>query len=95
MREAVAETQGTPIDVEKEATLENIMVSLRGLWIHKQSASFTAFASATASSAKVSSSSPPSTLGIHSYFVPMDTPGAQPSLEGTIWNKEVHEKTNI
>ena len=75
---------------EEEEALENISRSLRGPWIRKQNVSFTSSTSSTGSS-----SSSPSASGIGSYFVPKNTPRAQPSLEGTTWFKEVHEQTDI
>jgi hypothetical protein len=94
VRAAIAESQGATIDMEQEqAALENIVGSFRAPRIRKQGASFTA--SASASSSRVHSSSPPSASGIGSYFVHRNTPGAQPSLEATGWNKEVHEQTDI
>ena len=90
MRAAMAESEGAPFDMpEEEEALENIPRSLRGPQIRKQNISFTG---STSTSPTFSS---PSTSGIGDYFVPKNTPGAQPSLEGTAWFKEVHEQTDI
>ena len=91
MSAAIAESQGAAFDMQKEKdTLENIPGSLRGPRIRKQNASF-----ASSTSSTFPSSSSPSASRIRSYFVPRNTPGAQPSLEGTAWFKEVHEQTDI
>jgi hypothetical protein len=91
MRAAIAESEGAPFDMqEEEEALENIPGSLRGPRIRKQNVSF---AGSTSSTFPTSSS--PSTSGIGSYFVSRSTTGSQPSLEGTGWNKEVHEQTDI
>ncbi|XP_057856023.2 uncharacterized protein LOC131065524 [Cryptomeria japonica] len=36
-------------------------------------------------------------VGSHmeNYFVPRNTPGAQPGLQGTAWNKEAHRQTKV
>ena len=47
MRAAIAESEGAPFDMQKEEALENIPGSLRGPWIHKQSASFASSAPPT------------------------------------------------
>ena len=40
------------------------------------------------------SSSSSSSKGIPSFFVARNTLGAQPSLEGTVWNKDMHEEVD-
>ena len=40
-------------------------------------------------------SSRPQKSAIDGYFVHRNTPGAQPSLEGTRWNCDVHEQLDI
>lgn len=91
MRAAIAESEGAPFDMqEEEEALENIPGSIRGPRIHKQNVPFTGSTSSTDPS-----SSSPSASGIGSYFVPRNTPGAQPSLEATAWFKWVHEQTDI
>jgi len=93
MRAAIAESEGAPFDMqEEEEALENIPGSLRGPRIRKQNFSFTGSTSTSPTSSSSPSGSP---SGIGGYFVPRNTPGAQPSLEGTAWFKEVHEQTDI
>lgn len=98
VRAAIAETQGSFVDVqEEEAAIESMAGSYRGPRVRKQGGfSFT-------SSAPTPTPTPPSTSapsgsvgasGIGSYFVPRHTPGAQPSLEATRWNKEVHDQVD-
>ena len=40
-------------------------------------------------------SSGPQNSSIDGYFVHRNTPGAQPSLEGTGWNRDVHAQLDI
>ena len=90
MRATIAESQGAPFYMQEEEALENIPGSLCGPQIHKQNASFVGSTSST-----FPSSSSPSASGIGSYFVSRNIAGSQPSLEGTGWNKEVHEQIDI
>ncbi|XP_059072529.1 uncharacterized protein LOC131065074 [Cryptomeria japonica] len=96
MRSAIAESQGVSVDLEEEQeALEGIVGSRRGPRICKPTITSPI---ASASSSRVPGTVPlpsPQSGSIGDYFVPRNTPGAQPSLEATRWNKEVHDKTDI
>ncbi|XP_057865208.1 uncharacterized protein LOC131072922 [Cryptomeria japonica] len=96
MRSAIANSQGASIDIEEEEeeALQGILGSRRGPRIRKPN---TTLPIASASSSRVPSiaASPSRTQSIGSYFVPRNTPRAQPSLEASGWNREAHEKADI
>ncbi|XP_057831727.1 uncharacterized protein LOC131042462 isoform X1 [Cryptomeria japonica] len=99
MRSAIAESQGASIDIEEEQeALQSIVGSRCGPRIRKPT---TTSSIASGSSSRVpGSSSANATVASRSgsigdYFVPRNTPGAQPSLEATGWTREAHEKCHI
>ncbi|XP_057848458.2 uncharacterized protein LOC131058955 [Cryptomeria japonica] len=96
MRSTIAESQGVSVDLEEEQeALEGKVGSRCGPHIRKPTTTLL-FASASSSRIPGTVPLPSSRSGsIGDYFVPRNTPGAQPSLEAIGWNKEVHEKTDI
>ncbi|XP_059063173.1 uncharacterized protein LOC131856039 [Cryptomeria japonica] len=97
MRSAIAESQGASIDIEEEQeALEDIAGSLCGPRIRKPTTTLPiTFASSSRVPGVGSGIGASQSGSIGDYFVPRNTPGAQPSLEATGWNREAHEKTDI
>lgn len=81
MRSAIAKSQGVFVDIEEEhEALEGIVGSRRGPRIRKPT---TTSPIASASSSRVLGTAPSSRSGsIGDYFVPRNTPGAQPIIRG-------------
>ncbi|XP_057827910.2 uncharacterized protein LOC131039203 [Cryptomeria japonica] len=96
MRSTIAKSQSVFVDLEEEQeALEGIVGSRRGPRIRKPTITLPiTFASSSRVPGTIPLPSPRSGF-IGDYFVPRNTPRAQPSLEATGWNNEVHEKTDI
>ena len=69
------------------------MGSFRGLRIHAQNTPSRGKSSGSDSTS--AGSSRPKNSAIDGYFVHRNTLGAQPSLEGIGWNRDVHEQLDI